>query len=232
MRKIIALITLLVLILTAVSAAAESVYPEGALYPGVKEEEAVRLVQLQLIDLGVLKGSADGIYGPLTEAAVKEFQGIAGFPETGIADLDTIVMIDYDWRLLHPEASWDYPPCCDNSFDENGVHIYYCEVHSALMQAQEAMLAASETDVAVMHAWHLLKNMWQDDVEWFYESWMMISDDYEQKIVEADKTAFYEVVEEQKAELKADSQWSEDEKLAELFRIQSIYLCKRVYESL
>lgn len=54
---------------------------------------AVKELQLDLIYLGVLSGSADGDYGPKTETAVKSFQKSAGIEATGQADSATQLQI-------------------------------------------------------------------------------------------------------------------------------------------
>lgn len=51
--------------------------------------EAVRKLQAQLAALGYLQGSADGVFGGKTEAAVQAFQQASGLPVTGIADSET-----------------------------------------------------------------------------------------------------------------------------------------------
>lgn len=48
--------------------------------------EAVRTMQQQLIDLGYLRGKADGIFGKNTAAAVRAFQNACGLEATGVAD--------------------------------------------------------------------------------------------------------------------------------------------------
>lgn len=55
---------------------------------GSKGDQVVRL-QTRLIQLGYLKGSADGIYGTKTGDAVSDFQKGAGLTPTGTADSDT-----------------------------------------------------------------------------------------------------------------------------------------------
>ena len=47
---------------------------------------AVKNIQQKLIDLGYLDGKADGVYGSMTEEAVKKAQTELGLPVTGIAD--------------------------------------------------------------------------------------------------------------------------------------------------
>ena len=62
--------------------------------------EKVRQVQEQLaaissIYMAVPRISADGIYGPATEKAVKTFQSIFGLPETGVVDFATWYKISH-----------------------------------------------------------------------------------------------------------------------------------------
>ena len=62
--------------------------------------DAVRKMQTELIALGYLNDSADGSFGPATEAAVRRFNIQNGFGESGIASTAMLEM------LYH-----DYPPC-------------------------------------------------------------------------------------------------------------------------
>ena len=52
--------------------------------------EDVRTLQQKLIELGYLKGKADGIYGPLTRDAVIRFQKAKGLAADGIAGPQTL----------------------------------------------------------------------------------------------------------------------------------------------
>ena len=63
-------------------------YAASTLYNGSRGED-VRQLQQALIDLGFLKGSADGIYGNKTEAAVRAFQKSAGLTVDGLAGTQT-----------------------------------------------------------------------------------------------------------------------------------------------
>jgi peptidoglycan hydrolase-like protein with peptidoglycan-binding domain len=51
------------------------------------KSEMVEYLQKMLISLGYYKGALDGIFGPITEGAVKAFRKEAGLPVKGIADL-------------------------------------------------------------------------------------------------------------------------------------------------
>ena len=63
-------------------------YEEGTLYNGCRGEE-VRELQQALIDLGYLKGTADGIFGRNTENAVRKFQRINKLSIDGLAGMAT-----------------------------------------------------------------------------------------------------------------------------------------------
>lgn len=51
----------------------------------------MKALQQSLIDRGFLEGSADGSFGPKTQAAVKLLQSAYGLEETGEVDRRTLV---------------------------------------------------------------------------------------------------------------------------------------------
>src|SRR5690606_32980564 len=55
--------------------------------------ETLQKIQAQLIRLGHLTGTADGVFGPQTESALRAFQSSQNLPQTGVADAATIVRI-------------------------------------------------------------------------------------------------------------------------------------------
>ena len=70
-----------------------SSWPGANLQVGVRSDK-VRQMQEQLIAIrsvytAIPRLTADGIYGPATEAAVREFQSIFGLPVTGVVDYRT-----------------------------------------------------------------------------------------------------------------------------------------------
>ena len=58
--------------------------------------DGVKAAQQALIDRGFLEGTADGSFGPKTEAAVKALQAAYGIDETGRIDRRTLVALFYD----------------------------------------------------------------------------------------------------------------------------------------
>ena len=69
--------------------------------------EAVREVQETLISRGYLDGSADGIFGPKTEAAVLAFQKDNGLDATGIVGEATYSALKGDAAAVEPGAEID-----------------------------------------------------------------------------------------------------------------------------
>jgi peptidoglycan hydrolase-like protein with peptidoglycan-binding domain len=59
--------------------------------------DGVRKLQLQLRRLGFPAGSVDGVFGPVTEQAVRMFQQSVGLPSTGLVDKAT-------WDLVNSSA--------------------------------------------------------------------------------------------------------------------------------
>lgn len=62
-------------------------------------DDVVRL-QARLIELGYLKGKADGFFGPKTEAAVKRFQEVNGLKADGYAGPITLELLYNDPNVL------------------------------------------------------------------------------------------------------------------------------------
>ena len=79
-----------------VGALAEEVFdaPEATQAPAAEylddQRDSLRIAQRRLIDLGILKGSADGAYGPMTEAALREYQSGNGLEASGHLDAATL----------------------------------------------------------------------------------------------------------------------------------------------
>lgn len=85
MKRLVCILMVMIMVFTSVSALA---YEELA--KGSKGEEVVKL-QERLIELGYLSGTADGVYGNQTKAAVELFQAVneVHYIVTGVADVDT-----------------------------------------------------------------------------------------------------------------------------------------------
>lgn len=64
-----------------------------SLAPGAKGDD-VRILQQFLLDAGYVKTKPDGDYGPGTKKAVQAFQKANGLDQTGVADAETVKMIN------------------------------------------------------------------------------------------------------------------------------------------
>jgi len=77
----------------------ERFYTEGTLYQDMKANEAVIRLQEQLRDLGYYKGNIrSGSFGELTTEAVARFQEKHGMRGHGVADLETLKLIEDEWN--------------------------------------------------------------------------------------------------------------------------------------
>ena len=79
----------------------EKFYDEGTLYEGMTPCEAVMRMQTMLKDLGYYNGSIrTGTFGEGTGRAVARFQKANGLEETGVADANTLTMIESQWEKV------------------------------------------------------------------------------------------------------------------------------------
>jgi hypothetical protein len=80
----------------------EGAHPREPTLEAVPERNLVRDAQLALRDAGFDPGRIDGVMGPRTQAALREFQMSYGLPQTGRLDATT------QERLLAeaPASSW------------------------------------------------------------------------------------------------------------------------------
>jgi len=77
----------------------ERFYNEGTLYEGMKANEDVIHLQEQLRDLGYYKGNIrSGSFGQLTSEAVARFQQKHGMKGHGVADPETLKLIEDEWN--------------------------------------------------------------------------------------------------------------------------------------
>src|SRR5215510_625711 len=67
------------------------------------QENLVRDAQVALRDAGSKPGRIDGVMGPTTQAAIREFQTSHGLPQTGLLDATTQQQL---FAARTPESSW------------------------------------------------------------------------------------------------------------------------------
>ena len=81
--------------------------------------DLVIAAQKELIDLGFLEGTADGVYGSGTAGAVSAFQQENGLPATGVLDAITYLYLDEQAKDREPMET-PYPPVytVEDKFDD------------------------------------------------------------------------------------------------------------------
>ena len=81
--------------------------------------DLVIAAQKELIDLGFLEGTADGVYGSGTAGAVSAFQQENGLPATGVLDAVTYLYLDEQAKDREPLET-PYPPVytVEDKFDD------------------------------------------------------------------------------------------------------------------
>ena len=67
------------------------------------QEDVVRDAQIALRDAGYEPGRIDGVLGPKTQAAIREFQAAHGLPQTGRLDETTQQQL---FAARTPESGW------------------------------------------------------------------------------------------------------------------------------
>ena len=86
----------------------ERFYTEGTLYQDMPANEAVIRLQEQLRDLGYYKGSIrSGKFGEMTTESVARFQKENGMKGHGVADLQTLKLIEEAWNEAFGTAALD-----------------------------------------------------------------------------------------------------------------------------
>ncbi|MBQ3269239.1 MAG: murein L,D-transpeptidase [Clostridia bacterium] len=92
--RLIALVVALVLALSGFAALAEEAPDDAAAQEYLdKQSGEVRAAQRRLIDLGFLRGKADGVYGRKTKAALEAYQSQNGLEPTGHLDAQTFALL-------------------------------------------------------------------------------------------------------------------------------------------
>lgn len=152
----------------------EEYYPEGTLYRGVGDKEAVKVLQTRLTDCGYLNDTIDGIFGKKSEQAVKDFQTKAGLNADGIAWPQTSAMLEQEWQILM--GLYEEPvevTCCTRVVNENGVEeMLYCPDHQILMDAVYALFEEDDTEEEHINALNLVRQMFFEEMDMLYAAWV------------------------------------------------------------
>ena len=131
MKKWTAILTALILLLTAVSAALAD---DGILRPGDRGEEVTK-VQQKLIELEYLKGEATGVYDEATEEAVRWFQRDHSLLESGMADSVTRSLLEAE-TVHAAENVWGWDVCTEE--ESGAVYDAYMTAPAGIMYGNGA----------------------------------------------------------------------------------------------
>lgn len=164
----------------------EEYYPEGTLYRGVQDEDAVRDLQTQLLELGYLNSKVDGIFGKDTERAVREFAAGEALPEDGIA-WPAIQRRLYSVWCGEPEftpeptaeptaepAAEPASACC--ICDENDVWTM-CENHALIHETAQTLYQSAQNDSSRLRVLGQVRVLWENELDALYDAWMASAED-------------------------------------------------------
>ena len=105
--------------------------------------EAVRQLQQRLIDIGIpVNGGADGVFGPGTTAAVKEFQGRQGYSKTGVVNAATVVALGAATTAATPAAPAPAPATTPATNPSSMSGLKMGARGDAVKQLQQQLIAA------------------------------------------------------------------------------------------
>lgn len=159
----------------------ENYFPDGTLTRGSKGE-AVRSLQQMLLDLGILRDVADGVFGAKTELAVKDYQTTAGFNSDGIAWPQTLAQLTLDWQTAMGYASAPSIPepaetaaprtVCGFYQDENGAaYIQHCTYHQGIIDIAATLLASADQSNS-LRAQKQIRTLWETELDSLYSEWL------------------------------------------------------------
>ena len=159
----------------------ENYFPDGTLTRGSKGE-AVRSLQQMLLDLGILRDVADGVFGAKTELAVKDYQTTAGFNSDGIAWPQTLAQLTLDWQTAMGYASAPSIPepaetaaprtVCGFYQDENGAaYIQHCTYHRGIIDIAATLLASADQSNS-LRAQKQIRTLWETELDSLYSEWL------------------------------------------------------------
>ena len=103
MKKITAILTALLLLVSGIAAAAGE---ESEILRRGDTGEQVRQIQIRLIELGYLEEEASGVFDEATEAALIRFQADHGLLKTGMGDRTTIAILETTTQKAGEYGSW------------------------------------------------------------------------------------------------------------------------------
>ena len=199
-RKLSAFLVAVLVLTTFASAVAYADLERGS------SGDEVASLQMMLFDKGYLFEEPDGQFGARTEAAVKEYQKVAGLEETGSVTDDLLAQISQDWieywdwvqeqlrvDAEQAEVEAHYAPFCYAWETEDGQTIFeYCEKHALLWDATVSILMDGDAESA---EYSYLE--WQAEVISLYNEWISLVSGPVQAEIEVNKSLSIQLMEAQ-----------------------------------
>ncbi len=172
-------------------------YPNGSLYRGMGQNDAVKIMQQKLIDMSFLNNSADGVFGNNTEAAVRAFQAACGLEQTGIAFPQTMDMLEEKYEVFLTEQEQKKLQsgtsfCILYPGELDGTHIAYCDTHYPLYEQENMLLQDKEVQEVDSSVYRELSELWQKETEKLYDEWAESTTEDRKADVEKAKASFME----------------------------------------
>lgn len=171
-------------------------YPEGTLYRGVKgHREEVEFLQYMLYYAGYLGediSDVDGVFGKKTEAAVMKYQKEHGLAATGVADAETLRLLEEDWdNSMEPQGGEEPHERCWMELDDFSItSVVPCTPHMHLI-TETSDLQENPTTESLQAA----IDLWLADLDSLYQEWMALQPERAERIgdVQAAFMDYYQV---------------------------------------
>lgn len=195
--------------------------------------EDVYDLQQILFESGWLFELPDGIFGRNTEEAVRNYQGYARLPQTGVADDETIARMITDWEVLTGNTYWrddpsaiegDPPVHCIVIDQVDQIDVQYCGAHQDLLATVTALIEDGNAAQACA--------LWEEDITQRYNDWMKYVDPQERLSVATARAAFFASVRQERAALETvyGDPETVDLQIEALLRDQAARVCQMVGE--
>ena len=175
--------------------------------------DAVKEMQQMMIDLGVLNGAADGMFGKKTQTAVRQLQRYWGMKQSGRADEAFMNALNDLWHLAlgngtesgaDPEEDLENPvkSCAHNESAPYGYD--YCYLHDEAKALRDLLNPGQRKTVpdglkkVVLTR---MKELWLDYIGMMYDEWEQNLSPEEEHVAQEQRELFQESWEKTEAEL-------------------------------
>ena len=176
--------------------AEEAFYPEGTLYRGAGDRDAVMEMQQKLQDLGYLRDKVDGIFGKNTEQAVRDYAAVAGFPVDGVAWPTLLSGLNVDWEVymggkIEPgESEFESNTLVDFCMHGLDGEWLMCANHARMQETAETLYRAAATEAEQLRALKQIRALWKGELDILYETWLEGASEQEMSLALSGKATF------------------------------------------